>query len=171
MIEARAVRLRPLRPEDLDALAEVVDGVVSAGAAEAQERLRVRLAHSGRFVDGRLDLAIETDGDLVGDVSARRPQGAFPPGVVELGISLLPAYRGLGLGTTAVRLITDRLFRDEQAERVQASTDADNVAMRRVLEKLAFVEEGVMRAFMPTGEGRADYVLYGVTKAEWEARD
>jgi aminoglycoside 6'-N-acetyltransferase len=130
----------------------------------------VRIARSGRFVDGRLDLGIEADGRLVGDVSARRPAGAFPPGVVEIGISLLPEYRGRGLGTAAVTLVTDRLFRDERAERVQATTDVRNTAMRRVFEKLGFVEEGVMRGFMPSEGGRADYVLYGVTKAEWATR-
>ena len=165
------MRLRPLRAEDLDALAEVVDGVVSADPAGAQERVRARMATSGRFADGRLDLAIEAEGALVGDISARRPPNAFPPGVVEIGISLLPAYRGRGLGTAAVELITGRLFRDERAERVQASTDVANAAMRRVLEKLGFVEEGVMRSFMPSGGGRADYVLYGVTKSEWELRE
>jgi RimJ/RimL family protein N-acetyltransferase len=42
--------------------------------------------------------------------------------------------------------------------------------MRGVLRRLGFVEEGVMRGFMPSDEGRADYVLFGVTKQEWEAR-
>jgi RimJ/RimL family protein N-acetyltransferase len=165
------VRLRPLRPDELDTIAAQVDRVVAGGPGDARERLRERIARSGRFVDGRLDLAIEADGQLVGDISARGPAEAFPPGVVDVGISLLPEHRSRGLGTEAVRLMTDRLFREEQAERVQASTDVANAPMRRVLEKLGFVEEGVMRSFMPTGAVRADYVLYGVTRAEWLARD
>jgi RimJ/RimL family protein N-acetyltransferase len=44
--------------------------------------------------------------------------------------------------------------------------------MRRVFLKLGFVEEGVLRAFMPTeGGARADYVLFGVTRDEWRTRD
>jgi RimJ/RimL family protein N-acetyltransferase len=43
--------------------------------------------------------------------------------------------------------------------------------MRRVLEKLGFTFEGVMRGFMPVGAGREDFALYGVTKAEWADRD
>jgi RimJ/RimL family protein N-acetyltransferase len=42
--------------------------------------------------------------------------------------------------------------------------------MRRVLEKLGFTFEGVMRGFMPVGAGREDFALYGVTKAEWADR-
>jgi len=50
---------------------------------------------------------------------------------------------------------------------VQASTAADNIAMRRVLEKLGFMYEGTLRSFMPAGEGRDDYVLYAVTRSDW----
>jgi RimJ/RimL family protein N-acetyltransferase len=41
--------------------------------------------------------------------------------------------------------------------------------MRRVLEKLGFTFEGVMRGFMPVGAGREDFALYGVTRAEWRS--
>ena len=40
--------------------------------------------------------------------------------------------------------------------------------MRRVLERLGFVEEGVLRAFMPSADqGREDYVMYAVTEPAW----
>jgi hypothetical protein len=35
--------------------------------------------------------------------------------------------------------------------------------MRRALERAGFDFEGVMRAFMPEGDGRADYALYART--------
>jgi RimJ/RimL family protein N-acetyltransferase len=41
--------------------------------------------------------------------------------------------------------------------------------MRRVLERLGFTCEGVMRAFMPEGSGRTDYALYAVTSNDWRA--
>ena len=42
--------------------------------------------------------------------------------------------------------------------------------MRTVLERLGFAEEGVLRAYMPTGGGREDYVMYAVTVEAWRAR-
>src|SRR5207244_4571261 len=93
---------------------------------------------------------------------------AMPPGVFELGIALFAeADRGRGYGTEAIRLLTQHVFDELKAERVQASTAVDNQAMRRSFERLGFKEEGVMRSFMPAGEGRDDYVLYAVTRAEW----
>jgi RimJ/RimL family protein N-acetyltransferase len=54
-------------------------------------------------------------------------------------------------------------------EEAVASTAVENVAMRRVLEKVGLAFEGVMRAFMPRQSGRRDdYALYAVTRSEWE---
>jgi len=136
-----------------------------------RSQLRKRLLASGRFVHGSLDLAIESNGRLIGDVQARMGAGQrLPPGVVELGVDLYdPEQRGKGYGAEAVALLTTWLLEHGIAERVQASTAVGNLPMRRVLDKLGFTFEGVMRDFMPVGTGREDFALYGVTKAEWRA--
>jgi RimJ/RimL family protein N-acetyltransferase len=136
----------------------------------ARERMRRRIANSGRLVGGWLDLAIDAEGSLVGEIDARHPPRAMPPGVYELGIALFDEeVRGRGYGTEAIALLTAHLFAELGAERVQASTAVDNSAMRRVFEKLGFAKEGVMRSYMPAGESRDDYVLYAVTRADWTA--
>jgi len=136
----------------------------------ARERMRRRIANSGRLVGGWLDLAIDAEGSLVGEIDARHPPRAMPPGVFELGIALFDEeVRGQGYGTEAIALLTAHLFAELGAERVQASTAVDNSAMRRVFEKLGFTKEGVMRSYMPAGESRDDYVLYAVTRADWTA--
>lgn len=136
-----------------------------------RSQLRKRMLASGQWVRGSLDLAIESDGRLIGDVQARMGAGQrLPPGVVELGVDLYdPRQRGKGYGAEAVALLTSWLLDHGIADRVQASTAVGNLPMRRVLEKLGFTFEGVMRGFMPVGAGRADFALYGVTKAEWRA--
>jgi RimJ/RimL family protein N-acetyltransferase len=40
--------------------------------------------------------------------------------------------------------------------------------MRRVLEKLGFSLEGTLRGFMPGDAGRVDYLLYSLTRPDWE---
>ena len=66
----------------------------------------------------------------------------------------------------AIRLLTRYLFEREQAGRVQASTWVENHAMRRVFQKLGFVEEGVLHAYMPSERGRDDYVVYAIVSAD-----
>jgi RimJ/RimL family protein N-acetyltransferase len=174
-IPGERVNLRRFRPTD--------EETVWAGRSAAEptalptgpgrrSQLRKRLLISGRFVRGALDLAIESHGRLIGDIQARMGEGQrLPPGVVELGVDLYdPAQRGKGYGAEAVALLTAWLLDRGLADRVQASTAVGNVAMRRVLDKLGFTFEGVMRGFMQVGAGREDFALYGLTKGEWQVR-
>jgi RimJ/RimL family protein N-acetyltransferase len=139
--------------------------------ARAAERLRQRIRRSGRLTRGTLDLAIEEQGRLIGDIQARHPMHAIPPGVFELGIEIYNRDdHGHGYGSDAVRLLTDWLFTRAGAERVQAGTAMRNAGMRRVFERLGFTFEGEMRGFMAGPSGREDFALYGVTKPEWESR-
>lgn len=167
---ARVV-LRPLRPDELETIAEAqarLYSFVEEAPEVVERRLRKRIEHSGRLVDGWLDLGIEAEGRLVGDITARNPRYAFPPGVFEFGISVFEAAdRGKGYGRDATGLLTSHLFDEHGAGRVQATTAVDNLAMRRVLESLGFVYEGTLRAFMPGPDGREDYAMYAVTREEW----
>jgi RimJ/RimL family protein N-acetyltransferase len=85
-----------------------------------------------------------------------------------IGIALAPDYRGRGVGSEAMALLTSYLFEHENAERVEASTDVENVAMRTVNERLGFVMEGVLRSFIPMGGERRDYCMYAMTRDDWE---
>jgi RimJ/RimL family protein N-acetyltransferase len=151
-----SVRLRTVKLEDVDTLA--------ADEPEA-ERLRRRIERNPTLEDGGfVSLAIEADGRLVGEIQARAPQHCFLPGVCEIGISLLEEARGRGVGREAVALFTEQLF-EQGLARVQASTAVSNLAMRRVLERLGWELEGVLRAYGPAEDGaREDYAMYAVTR-------
>ena len=170
--------LRAFRADELDALlaaraASEGFGATRERAARPRERLRRRIETSGRVHDGWLEFAIEVDGQLAGDVQARGGRSMLPPGVWELGIELYGnGNRGKGVGTEAVALITRQLFEALGAGRVQATTDVENAPMRAVLRRLGFVEEGVLRGFMPDSAAdgpRHDYIMAGVTRDEWAA--
>jgi RimJ/RimL family protein N-acetyltransferase len=166
-VELRGERvvLRPFRPDELDAVYEQAQASTARVGQLSRERLRLRLARSGRLVDGRLDLAVETEARWVGTIEARAPEAALPPGVCELGIELTPEARGGGIGTEAVTLLARHLLANG-FDRVQASTAATNGAMRGALERAGFRLEGTLRAFMPDGSHRADYVLYALTSGD-----
>jgi RimJ/RimL family protein N-acetyltransferase len=160
-IAGHLVTLRPFREEEFDiALAREP----SEDDARREVRRR-RLALSGTRTTWELMFAVEAGGRLVGDIQARCSDQAMPPGVWEVGVDLWDETdRGWGFGSEAVTLLTSHLFAREGAHRVQATTDVDNAAMRRSLEKCGFSFEGVLRGFMPTVDGPArDFAMYSMT--------
>ena len=126
VLRGSRVVLRPFRPEELDAwyearLATADDRTVSPVGAPDRERLRGRVERSGVLREGWIDLAIEVDGRLVGDVGTygEEPGHPSPPGTFFLGIELFAREdRGRGIGTDATRTLCDWLFREAGATRV-----------------------------------------------------
>ena len=174
VLPGERVVLRPFRVDELDLLFNAFrapDYPFGGSKLPTRAQLRRRIESSGTLWNGKLDLAIEAEGRLVGDADARAPRGAFPPGVFEIGVTLFDSVeRGRGYGIEATKLVTDHLFGTEGAERVQATTADWNMPMRRVLEKLGFANEGMLRAFFPAEGGRDDYVMYALTRADWNHR-
>jgi RimJ/RimL family protein N-acetyltransferase len=172
------VTLRPFRTGDFETLwaEETADrgefqAPVPAGDAY-RERLRKRVDASGSWTRTELMLAIEFGGVLAGDVQARRDHDTMPPGLFEVGIGVFRGCRGRGVGTEALSLLTDHLFLEELAHRVQLSTDVDNAAMRRSAEKAGYTLEGVLRSFWPVPGGPArDYVLYARIRDDRDRSD
>ena len=64
----------------------------------------------------------------------------------EIGIVLLPEWRGRGIGSRAQALLCDYLFSHTPVQRIQAGTHPENVAEQKALEKAGFQREGVIRA-------------------------
>jgi [ribosomal protein S5]-alanine N-acetyltransferase len=174
VLPGERIVLRALRLDELDILSDAylkADYPLGGAKLPTRAQLRRRIERSGTLWNGKLELGIEAEGRLVGDADARAPRGAFPPGVFEIGVTLFDAAeRGRGYGLEATRLITDHLFATEGAERVQATTADWNTPMRRVLERLGFANEGTLRAFFPAENGRDDYVLYALTRSDWEGQ-
>ncbi len=77
--------------------------------------------------------------------------------------------RGTGVGTEAVGLLVDYLFREQQLERVGATCDTENVPSYRLLERLGFLREGTLRRAFFHHERWHDVFVYGVTRSEWKS--
>ncbi|MFW6140937.1 MAG: GNAT family N-acetyltransferase [Candidatus Saliniplasma sp.] len=77
-------------------------------------------------------------------------------------------YLGKGLGTEALELWIDYLFENSNIHKIALRTYSFNIRMKRVAEKLGFVEEGVERE-IKRWEGRyIDLVDYGLLRREWK---
>jgi RimJ/RimL family protein N-acetyltransferase len=161
-IEGERVVLRPVRPDEFEAVWQARQGLDPSTQPVMPEReaLRRRMDASGYLVEGALDLGIEAEGRLIGGIQTYVPPTGrpLPPGVFELGIGLdSETVRGKGYGTEAVRLLVGWLFEHAGAVRVQSPTVPSNAAMRRVFDKLGFRIEGTIREF------DQDFIVYALT--------
>lgn len=88
--------------------------------------------------------------------------------LLEIGCVLTPSERGKGCGLEATELMLDYLFLSKDVPRIQAHTDARNMASQRVLQKAGFKKEGIIRkSFFARGEWR-DKALYSILREEWK---
>jgi len=81
--------------------------------------------------------------------------------LAHLGLSLLPAFRGQGLGSDIVRVLCDYGFRVLGLHRLQIETLADNAAMRSVAERCGFQVEGIQRQAAWVLGRYVDEIIYG----------
>ncbi|CAF1823766.1 BnaC04g12680D [Brassica napus] len=79
----------------------------------------------------------------------------------EIGYVLARKYWGKGFATEAVRLVTAEIFKEmPEIERLEALVDVDNMGSQRVLEKVGFTREGVMRNFIIMKGSVRDMVMF-----------
>jgi [ribosomal protein S5]-alanine N-acetyltransferase len=149
------IDLRPVTEDDLPMFRRLVvePGLIGlgwTGFRDAQAPAR-RFATDGYLSadGGRLMVAVE-DG-TAGLVSYTAGQYAAQARYWEIGIVLLPEFRGRGIGWRAQAMLCDYLFAHTPVQRIQAGTHPENIAEQKSLVKAGFQLEGVIRA----GEFRA----------------
>lgn len=159
------ISLRPPAIDDVEVLIRLEE-FQGQGGEGARERVGDRISLGLTLgVDGFVEFCVVAGRQVVGAIQARSPKGAFPPGVCEIGITLLPSARGRGVGREAVAALTEQLL-GEGWGRVQASTPCDNQAMRHVLNHTNYSFEGVLRAYAPGTDTRTDYAMYAAINNE-----
>ena len=175
MLAGAAVRLRPLRADDLEWLVATAGKPSAFGEFEPffvgeAESLRRRFEQDGLLSEDFTRLVVE-------DRAGRRVGLAGIDGVdlhsrvARISATILePSERGKGLGTDAHRALVSYLFLHRGLLRIEAFVAAGNTAARAVLKRLGFVEEGVLRSRVYAHGQRHDVVVHGLLYEDWSRR-
>jgi [ribosomal protein S5]-alanine N-acetyltransferase len=118
--------------------------------ADSMDGIRVSLV--GATDDEDTPLLAVLDDEVVGEGGWKGGPG--PDGVAEIGYGLAGPYRGQGLGTELVGLLTAWVLDQPSAQQVVAEVLADNLPSRHALERNGYVlthtdEPYVWYAFPP----------------------
>jgi ribosomal-protein-alanine N-acetyltransferase len=144
------ITLRPVRRDDLDLLRRFslepdLLGYDWPGFQDSG-RLARQFDENGLITEDLGRLMVDAEGSTAGLVSYTAGRYAGRASYWEIGIVLLPEFRGRGAGWRAQAMLTDYLFRHTPAQRVQAGTHPENLAEQNALVKAGFQLEGVVRA-------------------------
>lgn len=163
--------LRSWHPSDVTSLVE------HANNYQVWIQLRDRLPHPYTEVDARnwisfatsqeplTNLAIEFQGIAVGSIGLTL-QDDIETGTAEVGYWLGEAVWGQGIATAALSTFAEWAFNEFSLRRLYAMPLVSNQASRRVLEKVGFQLEGILRQHVCKAGIVQDQAIYGLLRNE-----
>lgn len=165
------MRLRPVAEPDFDTLDGMFadpDGIgeFNWDGFSDPGLWRRRFTENGLLTDDKSVLMVDVGDETIGFVSWNKMQTGRRAFVFEFGISLLPAARGRGYGSAAQLLLARYLFAHWTVNRIQATTEAGNIAEQRSLEKAGFVREAELKGHTFRDGQWRDEVLYRMLRSE-----
>jgi [ribosomal protein S5]-alanine N-acetyltransferase len=142
-------------------------------AYRAMRRVVARRARMGTS----LPFALRVEGRLAGQVTLDNiVRGALRSGY--LGYWIDRSVAGRGMASLAVALVCDHAFNQVGLHRVEADIRPENLPSQRLVERLAFQREGLLRRYLDIDGDWRDHISYallaedlpGGVLAHWKQR-
>lgn len=175
VIEAERIRLRVADERDIDRLVELAnDRDVAAGTLRiphpyAESDARAFLERASRDDEASSEvifvIAQLTSNQLMGTcgINVDRVNRSG-----EIGYWIGTPYRGRGYVHEAVTLLLDLSVFDLGIEKIWARVFTGNPRSSRVLERLGFQREGLLRSHLIKWDERRDLEQWGLLAEEWK---
>jgi RimJ/RimL family protein N-acetyltransferase len=162
------VTYEPFTAEHTDPLVEFLTGEpwpFHANSREQAHDVRQRVAAAYYDSDASKSFWIVEQGQRIGFVQLEDVDDGGP----MFDIRISAAHRGRGIGTRAVRWLTEYIFTTwPTVTRIEAVTRQDNRAMRAVLARCGFAKESHYRDAWPAADGAVyDSVGYAILRRDW----
>ncbi|HXF73643.1 MAG TPA: diaminopimelate decarboxylase, partial [Actinomycetota bacterium] len=159
------VEVRPARPADAPGFLEVFRVVAAEGRYIRSEEPRhdegeVRRRFRRSWGDDRAQVVAVADGRVVGHLDVERERHPVTRHVATLGMLVLPAWRGRGVGA-ALLAEAFRWAREVGVEKLSLTVYPGNRAAIRLYRRFGFVEEGRLRRHSKKAHGYEDEIVMG----------
>jgi RimJ/RimL family protein N-acetyltransferase len=175
LLDGGGLRLRPLADGDVGAIFELFGDPevvrftsIRCLASEVEARDFIAGIRDG-FLSGTLyQWGIELEGEVVGTCTLagidRQHRRA------ELGFAVLRRWWGRGIASRVLPPVIELAFERLGLRRLEADADPRNEASLRVLERLGFRREGLLRErYFQEGEAQ-NAVVFGLLRRGWRRR-
>ena len=88
----------------------------------------------------------------------------------EVGYQVNPKFRGIGVGTKAVFTLAKYLFENTDLRKLVATIADGNIPSCKIVEKVGFRQEGLLREHFLIGGKEVDERFYGLLRNEFLER-
>lgn len=140
--------------------------VVSLTREELEAKLpEVPVSEENLYKNEYLRWMVKYNDLIVGTVTIKGMSPAMK--YAEVGYGIGQDYQGMGIGYLAVKKMVDKVFNDTDLRRLFALVHSENQASCRVLEKIGFVKEGLLRDHYIVDGKAVDEVFYGILKRDY----
>jgi RimJ/RimL family protein N-acetyltransferase len=112
---------------------------------EAKKELNHSIKNAGKKKPSEEMFAIIVDGKVAGFIWLTEISYGFLKHKASIGYGLHKDFRGRGIGTKAIKFITDYAFKKYKLKRMSTVTRTFNKASARALEKAGYKLEGILR--------------------------
>ena len=167
-ITTSRLRLRPARPEDLNAIHAVLSHREamrwwSTPPHDDIEQSRAWLdGMIANTAAGAADFVVEHEGRVIGKAGCWKAP--------DVGYILHPEVWGRGFASEALSAVIDHVFVATDLGTLNADVDPNNAASIRLLERLGFVRTGEAKATWHIGGQWMDSLYYGLERSRWQTR-
>lgn len=167
-ITTSRLRLRPARPEDLNAIHAVLSHREAMrwwstpphdDIEQSRAWLQGMIANTAA---GAADFVVEHEGRVIGKAGCWKAP--------DVGYILHPDVWGRGFASEALSAVIDHVFAATDLDALNADVDPNNAASIRLLERLGFVRTGEATATWHIGGQWMDSLYYGLERSRWQTR-
>lgn len=161
--------LRPLRKEDAQTLFAIWSDEVAMRyfsflamtcPSQAEDRVARKLLTSANGEELICVLESRATGEVLGECALFHADHQCRR--AEIGFALQRRHWGSGYMYEAASALVEHAFGTLELRRIEADIDPRNVASARLLERLGFVREGLLRERWMVGDEVSDSALYGL---------
>ncbi len=176
ILESDCIRLRGIEEPDIDALFALFSNpqVMRYWSRGPMSTRQEAIDYANTIVEGFtkrevlnwIIADIESD-QMIGTCTLYEinPQHAR----AGLGYALVPESWGKGFATEAASLAISFGFLELGLHRIEADTEPNNLRSNKVLERLGFQREGLLRERFMHPDGIQDSLIFGILRPEWLA--
>jgi ribosomal-protein-alanine N-acetyltransferase len=148
--QSLAVQFMPLEPATVSQLAERIMSASSDLRNRSAPRYLWFVAHDGHVIG------------MTGLVNV-----SWTMGYSEITYMIDPSHHRQGFGTQAVRAMITKVFGETDLARLFAIVSRGHTASERLLRRLGFTEEGLLRRHYAIQGERVDQLVFGLLRPEW----